>query len=723
MKEVWQEMKTGRTLVAEVPAPIAGPGRVLIQVHASAVSAGTERMVVEFASRSMLAKARSRPDLVKQVISKARREGILTAYEAVQRKLDEPMALGYSVAGIVVDVGAGVTDFAAGDHVAAAGGGYAVHAEVVSVPNNLVAKLPDGVDFDAAAFTTLGAIALHGVRLADVKLGEYVAVLGLGLLGQITTQLLHASGCRVIGFDPRVDRADLALRCGATAAASSEAAFEDLCRMHSGGGGADAVLITADTSSHAPLALAGRVSRDRGVVVAVGAVGMQIPRKAYFEKELDFRISRSYGPGRYDTTYEEEGHDYPIGYVRWTEQRNLQAVVELLASQRIDVAPLISHRFAIEDAEGAYELISGKTAEPFLGVVLAYSGRPEALESTMSIGGKGAAAAICPGAVSVGLLGAGNFANATLLPAMKKDPGTHLAGVCAASARSAKRTGDRFGFKYATTDPAQVLADPNVTAVVITTRHNLHAEQTMAALDAGKHVFVEKPLCLSDAELDGIRAAHARAGRHLMVGFNRRFAPFARRVKSFFAEVQEPLMIEYRANAGVLPPDHWTQNPEIGGGRIVGEAIHFIDLASWLAGCHAVTVAAEQLPNAGRYRDDNVAISLTFANGSLARILYVANGDTAAGKERLEVHGGQRTAILDDYRRLDLFGGGRRESAKTWLRQDKGHAAEWAAFSDAVRSAGPPPIPFADIVASMRGALAARESLRRREPIALESLP
>lgn len=723
MKEVWQEMKTGRTLVADVPAPIAGPGRVLIQVHASAVSAGTERMVVEFASRSMLAKARSRPDLVKQVFTKAQREGILTAYEAVQRKLDEPMALGYSVAGVVVDVGPGVTEFAAGDHVAAAGGGYAVHAEVVSVPVNLVAKLPDGVDFDAAAFTTLGAIALHGVRLADVKLGEYVAVLGLGLLGQITTQLLHASGCRAIGFDPRPERAALALACGATAVASAEDTFADLCRMHSGGRGADAVLITADTPSNAPLALAGRVSRDRGVVVAVGAVGMQIPRKAYFEKELDFRISRSYGPGRYDTTYEEEGRDYPIGYVRWTEQRNLQAVVELLAARRIDVTPLISHRFPIEDAARAYDLISAKTGEPFLGVVLTYSGRPEALESTSWIGSDGSAASILPGAVSVGLLGAGNFANATLLPAMKKDSGTHLAGVCAASARSAKRTGDRFGFKYATTDPAQVLADAKVTSVVITTRHHLHAQQTIAALDAGKHVFVEKPLCLSLAELDDIRAAHARSGRHLMVGFNRRFAPFARRVKSFFAQVQEPLMIEYRANAGWLPPDHWTQNLDIGGGRIVGEAIHFIDLASWLAGSHPVAVAAEQLPNAGRYRDDNVAISLTFANGSLARILYLANGDTAAGKERLEVHGGQRTAILDDYRRLDLFGSGRRESAKTWLRQDKGHAAEWAAFSEAVRSGGAAPIPFDHIVASMRAALAARESLLRREPVAIESTP
>lgn len=720
MKEVWQELNTGRTLVADVPAPVALPGRVLVQVLASAVSAGTERMVVEFASRSLIAKARSRPDLVRQVLGKARREGLLTAYEAVQRRLDEPMALGYSVAGVVVDVGPGVTGFSAGDAVVAAGGGYAVHAEIVSVPTNLVARLPEGVDFDAAAFTTLGAIALHGVRLANVKLGETVAVLGLGLLGQITVQILHASGCRVIGYDPRPERATLALQSGATRAVSSESEFEAVCRMHSHGGGADAVLITADTSSNGPLALAGRVSRDRGVVVAVGAVGMEVPRKAYFEKELSFQISRSYGPGRYDANYEEEGRDYPIGYVRWTEQRNLQAVVELLASRRIDVASLISHRFAIEDAARAYELISGKTNEPFLGVVLTYSGRAESLDSTMRIAAS-SAAAVPADAVSIGLLGAGNFANATLLPAMKKDAGTHFTAVCAASARSAKRTGDRFRFNYATTDPARVLGDPDVKAVVITTRHNLHAAQTVAALDAGKHVFVEKPLCLSQVELDEIRVAHARAGRHVMVGFNRRFAPFAQRVKSFFAGVEEPLMIDYRVNAGWLPPDHWTQNAEIGGGRILGEAIHFIDFASWLAGARLLVVNAEQLPNSGRYNNDNVAISLSFSNGALARILYLANGDTAAGKERLEVHGGQRSAVLDDFRLLELFNGGRRERAKAWLRQDKGHAGEWEAFARAVRSGGPSPIPFEEIVESMRGALAARDSLVRREPVSIEA--
>ncbi len=729
MKQLLQFLNSGKAVVAEVPAPALEPGCVLGHVASSLVSAGTERAVVEFAGKSFLQKARSRPDLVRQVIDKAQREGILTTWEAVWNRLDRPMALGYSCAGRIVAVGPGVTNFAVGEAVACAGGGYAAHAEIIRVPQNLVVKLPEALGhadtsgFESGAFATLGAIALQGIRLADVKLGEVAAVIGLGLVGQLTIQILKAAGCRVIGMDIQPARAQLAVKLGADAALTTPEEMHSAVLAHSNGAGADAVLITADTHSNEPVELAGALARERAVVVAVGAVGMNIPRKIYYEKELDFRISRSYGPGRYDPAYEEKGQDYPIGYVRWTENRNMQAFVGLMAEKKVDVRPLITHRFPIQDAARAYDLISGKTGEAFLGVLIEY---PEGSDPSRRIElageGKSGVAAAGTGdsksALPIGLVGAGNFANGVLLPALKRTRRVEFVGVAAATGLSARHCGDRFGFKYCTTEEREVLSDPRVAAVFIATRHHQHTREVVAALDAGKHVFVEKPLALNEAELETVLEAARRAKSSLlMVGFNRRFSPFAQELKRFFAGVHEPLTVHYRANSGYLPPEHWSQDPAQGGGRIIGEACHFIDFASWMIGELPAAVQCAALPDGGRYSGDNAVITLTYPNGSLGVVTYLANGDRALGKERAEIHGGGRSAVLDDFRRLEKVQDGRRRVKRSWLRQDKGHGAECEAFLRAVQSGGSSPIPLAELVATTRASFAAVESLRQGIPV------
>jgi len=731
MKQLLQSMRRGLASVTDVPMPQVGHRQVLVHAAASLVSAGTERMLVEFASKSLVEKVRSRPDLVRQVLDKARRDGLLTTWDSVRGRLDQLVALGYSSAGAVIAVGEGVTDLRVGDRVACAGGGYAVHAEVVSVPRNLVAKAPENVDFEPAAFATLGAIALQGLRLAEPHLGERVAVIGLGLLGQLTVQMLKANGCIVLGMDIQPARAELARQAGAQGVATTADEMWEITSRLSEGHGADAVIITADTPSHEPVELAGRIARDRGVVVAVGAVGMQIPRKIYYEKELDFRISRSYGPGRYDPAYEEKGHDYPFGYVRWTENRNMQAFLDLVAQGKVDVKPLITHRFPIEDAAKAYELITRKTREPFLAVLLTYPGQPDL--SPRIVLGPSPAPPVAPPApragvegAKLGLLGAGNFATTTLLPAMKKVTGLEFVGVCAADGPGARNAGDKFGFRYCTTDENEILKDPGINTVVIATRHHLHARQIAAALSAGKHVACEKPLALNDAELRSVVQAHSRwaapNGQFLVVGFNRRFAPMARQLKSCLAEVREPLIMHYRVNAGFIPADHWVQDPEQGGGRVIGEVCHFVDFLTFLCGALPIRVHARALPNSGRYTSDNVIIALEYANGSLGTVTYVANGDKSFSKERVEVFGGGRVAVLDDFRRLELLRNGRRSVSKSWLRQDKGHRGEWEAFVDALRRGAPAPIPFEEIVAATLATFRILDALGSREAAEVETL-
>ena len=717
MKQLLQNLKNGQTTIAEVPEPVLRPGAVLIRTAASLVSAGTERMVVEFAEKSLVGKARSRPDLVRQTIDKARREGLLTTLEAVFNRLDQPMALGYSSAGTILAVGAGVQGYHPGDRVACAGGGYAVHAEVALVPQNLLAHLPDNVDFESGAFTTLGAIALHGFRLAESQLGERVGVIGLGLLGLLAVGIAQAAGCQVFGVDLDPARVALAEQMGARAVLRPQA--DEAAQAFTHGRGLDAILICADTPSADPVELAGIVARDRAKVVAVGAVGLSLPRKIYYEKELAFINSRSYGPGRYDPAYEEKGQDYPPGYVRWTEGRNLQAFADLLASRRLDVTPLITHRFPIDQAPAAYELITGKQKQPFLGVLLTYPeseafpASPASLASLRRTSEKASA-------VRLGVLGAGNFAGAVMFPALAKIPQIEKVAVASASGLHAQSAASKFGFHRAAADEADLLSDPEINTVAILTRHDLHAGQVVRALQAGKHVFCEKPLALNAGQLAEIQAAlEQNPGCLLTVGFNRRFAPLAQRLSAFLADRQEPLVAHYRVNAGFLPLTHWLHDPEQGGGRIIGEGCHFIDFLAFLVGAPPISVHAQALPDLGRYRQDNVILTFTFPDGSLGTVTYLATGDKAFPKERVEVFSGGCVAVLDDFRTLELMQGGKKTQVRSHLRQDKGHRAEWEAFAAAIVAGGHPPIPYEHLFGVTRASFAAVESLQRSETIRL----
>jgi len=708
MKQILQSARTGGIEVAEVPPPRVSPGCVLVRIAASLVSAGTERASADFAAKSLLQKARSRPDLVAEVLKKARRDGVLSAMNAVRNRLDQPAVLGYSSAGTVVEIGEGITDLRVGDRVACAGAGFAVHAEFACVPRLLVARIPSAeVEFDSAAFTTIGAVAIHGVRTAEARLGDVVAVIGLGLLGQLAVQVLSVAGCRVIGIDPAVERAELAAKMGALAVTASEAEFRDLCLSHSGGNGADSVLIAAETPSSGPVNLASEAARDRGIVVAVGTVGMELQRKLYYEKELDFRVSRSYGPGRYDAAFEQKGRDYPIGYVRWSETRNMEAFLQLLSDGKVCVRPLISHSFAIENASSAYELITGKTREPHLGVLIRYASEEEPSRRLELISRRTASSA---GRVRLGVLGAGNFAHGILIPAMKA-AGADMAGLCASSGARARASADKFGFGFCTTDEDEIYSDSSINTIAIATRHHLHAGQVVRALECGKHVFCEKPLCLSEEELEHIERAYARCSGdlRLMVGFNRRFAAMARRMKEFLAPVGGPLTMHYRVNAGTLPKDHWIEDAEQGGGRIVGEVCHFVDALSFLCGRSPVAVYARSVSsNSGQ----DVIASLEFADGSQGTVSYLCCGDRPFSKERVEVFGGGAVAVLDDFRRLELVQRGRKRSHRAWLKQDKGHAAECDAFCKSIQNGRPAPISFEDIVASTRATIRIVESLR-----------
>ena len=730
MKQVLQQARTGEITVADVPTPQLLPGCVLVRVAASVVSAGTERASQEFASKNLLRKAQARPDLVHDVIGKVRRDGLFSAITAVRSRLDQPQTPGYSSAGTVIAVGEGVHDLRPGDRVACAGAGYAVHAEVENIPRLLVARIParDGsvsgsveVPFDEAAFATLGAVALHGIRTAEVKLGDLVAVIGLGLLGHLTVQLLKAAGCRVLGFDLNRSRADLALRLGADAIATSATEFRDLCSEQSRSIGVDSVLIAAETPSSGPVNLAGAIARDRAIVVAVGTVGIEIERKAYYEKELDFRISRSYGPGRYDTAYEQKGRDYPIGYVRWTETRNMEAFLQLVGERKINLAPLITHRFPVECAQSAYELVTGEAAAPFLGIVLEYDDTIEQSRTLQLVPDpRQALPKPTPGEISVGVLGAGIFASAILVPAIKASRESKLVSICTATGAHARHAAQKFGFASCSTDDLQTIHDPNINTIVIATRHNLHAAQVLAALQQSKNIFCEKPLCLSEQELSAIVRTYfatSTAQRPaLMVGFNRRFAPMTVQLKSFLAPIMEPMAMHYRINAGYLPPDHWINDPEQGGGRVLGEVCHFIDLLMYLAASPIVDVEALAIQNSGRYSGDNVLASIYFANGSIGTISYLANGDRAFSKERLEVFGGGAAAVLEDFRYLEISRNGRKQVVCSRWRQDKGHRAEWSAFVRSILDQQPS-ISFEEIVRSMLATLRVQQSLATAERV------
>ena len=717
MKQLLQNLKTGEGVVADVPAPAVQRGRVLVRAAASLVSAGTERAFVELGRKGLLGKAKERPDLVRKVVEKVRGEGLLSTLQSVREKLDESHALGYSAAGVVVEAGEDVREFRPGDRVACAGTGYAAHAELLSVPKNLCVRLPDGVDFESGAFATLGAIALQGVRLAEPTLGESVVVVGLGLIGQLAAQLLKANGCRVFGVDLDPARVELAKSLGADDGCAAGAGVKEAVLGWSRGRGADAVILTAATQSDEPVELAGEISRLRGRVVAVGLVGMNVPRQSYFRRELTLRVSMSYGPGRYDPEYEERGHDYPLPYVRWTEGRNLEAFLDQVAAGSVRTAPLVTHRFPVEEGERAYRLISGDAGEPYLGILIKYDHErePERHVRNQSSNLKSQISNSAP-AVRVGMVGAGDYARRMLLPHLKAE-GVEFAAVATASGVSARDVGSRYGFARFVSGAEEVLETGGVNLVVVATRHDTHAELARRALERGLDVFVEKPLALNDEELDAVLEAAAVSEGRLTVGFNRRFSPHARAAREFFAGRRTPLSVLYRVNAGRVPRSHWTQDAREGGGRIRGEVCHFVDFMQYLTGSHVRRVYAESVTSDGRegVDDDSVFVTLKFADGSNGSIAYLAEGDRALPKERVEIFGGGRTFVIEDFRAAASYGGGR--ETRTRLRaQDKGQREEVRAVCAALREDGPAPIPLADLANTTRATFRILDSLRTGEP-------
>jgi len=710
MKQILQNAKTGAVAVADVPVPVAQAGFVLVRTAASLISAGTERLTVEAGQKNLVSRAIEQPALVKKVLDKARSEGVVATFDAVRSKLGSLTALGYSAAGFITAVGEGVTDLRVGDRVACAGVGYASHAEVLSVPKNLCVRLPDSVNFDTAAFGTLGAIALQGLRLAEPTLGESVVVIGLGLIGQLAVQLLTANGGRVFGIDLDQKKIDLAKQLGATDGCTSDDAKMRVLEW-SRGRGADAVLITAATSSNEPVELAGEISRPKGRVVVVGAVGLNLPRKPYYDRELSFRISMSYGPGRYDRNYEERGQDYPFGYVRWTEGRNIEAFLDMIAAGRIQIESLITHRFKIDDGERAYDLITSD--EPYLGVLLQYDTERE-LESRIPLSQKPAANASAK-TVRVGLIGAGDYAKSMLLPNFKA-AGAEFQAIATASGVTARSVGEQYGFRFCASGAKEVVNDTDVNLVVIATRHSSHAALAQQALQAGKHVFVEKPLAVHNQELDEVLAATSSGGE-LMVGFNRRFSPLARAAFEFFRNRQFPLSINYRVNAGRIPPSHWVHDPNEGG-RIIGEVCHFIDLVHFLTASLTTRVFAEAVAtrDLAATGEDSVLITLRLADGSNASIAYLAEGDKALPKERVEIFGGGKSFVIDDFRSATAYENGREKTTKL-REQDKGQRDEIRAVMSVVLEGKPALISLEDLKTTTRATFRIRESLQTGLPV------
>ncbi|MCC4797875.1 dehydrogenase [Enterovibrio norvegicus] len=705
MKQVLQNIANGETNLVDVPCPQTKVGHLLISTSKTLVSAGTERMLIDFGKANFIDKARQQPDKVKMVLGKIKTDGLMPTVEAVRSKLDQPLPLGYCNVGIVLD--SCNTGFETGARVVSNGN----HAEVVRVPKNLCAKVPDNVDDESAAFTVLGAIGLQGVRLINPTLGECIVVTGLGLIGLITVQLLRANGCRVLGIDFDSSKCEIAKLLGAETVDLSKG--EDpikAAEAFSRGRGVDGVIITASTKSSEPLSQAATMCRQRGRIVLVGVIGQEISRADFFAKELTFQVSCSYGPGRYDSEYEEKGNDYPVGFVRWTEQRNFEAVLDMMASGALDVKPLITHRFSIDDALDAYKCLDDKAS---LGVVLDYPSdnlaelTSRSVELTPSVTNS-------PAPASCAFVGAGNYASRVLMPAFK-GAGASLNTVVTSAGMSAVHHGRKQGFAKASTDYAEVLSDNSIDTVVIATQHNLHAEQTVAAIKAEKHVFVEKPLALIESEVDLIEQAYNESGTHpkVMVGYNRRFAPHILKMKELIGTVKGPKTFIMTMNAGDIPADHWTQDPSIGGGRIVGEACHYIDLMRHLAGCKITGFNAMCIGDAPgvAIREDKASITLSFEDGSIGSIHYFANGGKDFPKERIEVFASDAVLQLDNFRKLTGFGW-KGFSKMKLSSQDKGQLNCSKAFVDSIREGTASPISFDEILEVARVSCQVAKQLR-----------
>jgi len=709
VKQVIQQLRSGTLSVEELPPPTVRPGELLVANRCSLISAGTEKSTVRIAQKSLIGKAMDRPEMTRKVIDSIRKNGLTETLRMVLDRLDSPSALGYSCAGTVLAVGDRTEGFSVGDRVACAGQNYASHAGIVSVPKNLCVAIPPGVDAEEAAFVALGAIALQGVRQAEPHLGDRIAVIGLGLLGLLTIQLLKASGCLVLASDVDSAKLELAKSFGADLVAPSEQ-LQDASMSFTRRHGIDAVLITASTKENGPVEIAGEIARRKGHVVVVGAVGMALPREPYYKKELDLRFSTSYGPGRYDGQYEEKGQDYPYGYVRWTEQRNMDAFLTLVQLGKVNVKRLITHRYAVDRAGEAYEMMTAER-ESYLGIMISY---PEEAES---VGRRVITVRSRPssGDLNLALIGAGNHVKDRLLPVLSKIKAIRIQAVCTGRGPQAKILAEKTGAAYCTTDYHEVLGDDSINAVLIGTRHELHGPIVLAALEAGKHIFVEKPLCLTGEELKQISerfAVKAQEGLHLMVGFNRRFSSHAEHAKAFLQDRRNPLVMTYRVNAGALPPEHWTQDPDVGGGRIVGEACHFVDYLQYLCGAPPVSVHARRIGlHESGVMDDQSLLSFSFGDGSIGTVVYASGGEGGVAKERLEVFGDGKALIMDDFVRSEFYAGGRKRAFTTRGR-DKGFQAEMDQFIRALAEGREPVIPFNEIYAVTRACQLAVMSLR-----------
>lgn len=711
MQQVVQEVRSGRTTVREIPDPVAGAGQVVVASAASLVSAGTERYVVELARKSLIGKARERPDHVRRVLQKIKQEGLLMTAQQVQAKLDEPMPLGYSSAGVVLECGRGVQEFKPGDRVATAG----PHAGIVSVGRNLCARVPDGVSFEQAAYTSVASIALEGVRLARATLGERVLVIGLGLIGQIAVALLKAQGCWVFGTDVDPAKLELAKQFGADEVGVGSP--RDAVRNFAGPHGVDAVVITAATPSNEPIEFAADVARVKGRVVLVGVVGLNLPRAPFFLKELEFTVSSSLGPGRMDPQYEDKGVDYPFGQVRWTAQRNMEAVLDMIAMGRLPVEKLTSHRFSIDRAAEVYDLIT--QGAPVLGAIIEYPAAPAARARRLDLKVPKRSRS---GDLGVSLVGAGNYARLIMMPALAKVSGISWRGLATARGMNAEHSGRRMDFAFATTEVDELLRDPETHSVFVATRHDLHADIVERCLRAGKNVFVEKPLCLTLAELARIEETVRELGDRcplLMVGLNRRFAPATAMVRDFFRGVT-PRTVSFRFASGYIPGGAWPQDEDIGGGRIVGEACHAIDTCVALTGSAPVRVYAESIGMAKGLEttDDQVFITLRHENGSISNVSYQAGGDRAAPTERVEVFGGGRTAFIDEWDTVSMWRSERLTEKRTG--KDRGNAAGFGAFIEACRAGGAWPIPWAELRGTALASILAVRSLREGAPIDLD---
>ncbi|SRX72518.1 bi-domain-containing oxidoreductase [Aequorivita antarctica] len=691
MKQVIQNFKTGELYVDEVPNPSISENMVLVENKFSLISAGTERGTVKVGKASLIGKAKQRPDLVAQVLQNIKKEGLKATIDKVKTKLDSLKALGYSTSGVVAASMDSNSKFKPGDRVACAGQDYASHAEVVAIPQNLVVKIPDNVSFEEASFTTLGAIALQGVRQAEPRLGDKVCVIGLGLLGQLTVQLLKANGCRVFGVDLSKNLVDLAIKSGADGAMlRSESNLNTAIDNFTEGHGFDSVIITAAAPSNDPIELSAVISRKKGKVIVVGAVKMDIPRDPdFYRKELELKMSCSYGPGRYDNTYEEDGHDYPFAYVRYTEQRNMETFLDLISQGTVNLKDLITHTFDIADAEKAYDIVLGKVEEPHIGILLAYPESETKKISLVSVQSNAVST------VNIGFIGAGSFAQSYLIPYTKKE-GASLDTVVTTKGITAKNVASKFGFNNASSEAQDVINKKDINTVFIATPHNSHAPYVMEALKAGKNVFVEKPLAMNYDELEEVKKVYQESNQKLMVGFNRRFSPIAEKIKSEFVGNGEPKVVNIRVNAGFIPKDHWTQNKNIGGGRIIGEMCHFIDLMQYFTDAKPVKVYAASIKtdNQNLTSEDNISITVSFSDGSIGNLLYLGNGDKSLPKELIEVFSGGKVGRIHDFRKGDFHKGNKQIKLKM---DGKGHKQEVEAFLKSLKQNTEAPIPFESI--------------------------